>query len=63
MALNGNNIQQAFSELISDVYKTQNYSSNKKDNIKLKDKTINLENVEQKEEDSEEPLPKKGCLC
>ena len=62
-ALNGNNIQQAFSELISDVYKTQNYSSNKKDNIKLKDKTINLENVEQKEEESEEPLPTKGCLC
>ena len=62
-ALNGNNIEKAFSELISDVYKSQNFSSNKKDNIKLKDKTINLENVEQKEEEGEEPLPKKGCFC
>jgi small GTP-binding protein len=60
-ALNGNNIEKAFSELISDVYKSQNFSSNKKDNIKLNEKTINIENVEQKDEEKEEPLAKKGC--
>ena len=60
-ALNGNNIEKAFSELISDVYKSQNFSSNKKDNIKLNEKTINIENVEQKDEEKEEPLTKKGC--
>ena len=60
-ALNGDNIEKAFSELISDVYKSQNFSSNKKDNIKLNEKTINIENVEQKDEEKEEPLAKKGC--
>ena len=60
-ALNGDNIEKAFSELISDVYKSQNFSSNKKDNIKLNEKTINIEHVEQKDEEKEEPLAKKGC--
>ena len=65
-ALNGDNIEKAFNELISDMFRNHNSLFDKKDNIKL-DKAINLENIEEKEEgkeekeEKEEPIPKKGC--
>ena len=60
-ALNGDNINKAFKELITEIFKN-NYSliENKK-NIILDGKSLNLENVEEKEEEKEEPLPKKRC--
>lgn len=60
-ALNGNNIEKAFNELIRDVYKSIYSLGDNKDNIKLEDKAINLENIEAKEEEKEEPISKKGC--
>ena len=63
-ALNGNNIEKAFNELISDVFKNHYSLVDNKSNIKLNDKGISLENIdgkEEKEEEKEEPIPKKGC--
>ena len=63
-ALNGNNIEKAFNELISDVFKNHYSLMDNKSNIKLNDKGISLENIdgkEEKEEVKEEPIPKKGC--
>lgn len=60
-ALNGNNIEKAFNELIRDVYKSIYSLGDNKDNIKLEEKAINLENIEAKEEEKEEPISKKGC--
>ena len=59
-ALNGDNIEKAFSELISDIFKSNHSSSDKKDNIKL-EQAINLENIDDKDEEKEEPVKKKGC--
>ena len=68
-ALNGDNIEKAFNELISDMFRNHNSSFDKKDNIKL-NKAIKIENVEEKEEgkegkeekeEKEEPIPKKRC--
>ena len=60
-ALNGNNIEKAFNELISEVFKSHFSLVDNKSNINLKHKAINLENIEKKEEEKEEPIPKKGC--
>ena len=59
-ALNGDNIEKAFSELISDIFKSNHSSSDKKDSIKL-EQAINLENIDDKDEEKEEPVKKKGC--
>ena len=58
-ALNGNNIEKAFTELISDIFKNHHSLSDKKDNIKL-EQAINLENIDDKDEEKEESV-KKGC--
>ena len=60
-ALNGDNIEKAFNELISDMFKDHHNLFKKENNIKLNDKAIDLENVDEKDEAKEEPLPKKKC--
>ena len=60
-ALNGDNIEKAFNELIGNIYKTNHALFKKKDNIKSNENTINLDNKEKKEDDKEEPIAKKGC--
>ena len=60
-ALSGDNIEKAFNELISDVFKNSFSLGDNKRNINLNNKAINLENIESKEDEKEEPIPKKGC--
>ena len=58
-ALNGNNIEKAFSELITDVYKNHHELFEKQAKVELTDKAIDLENVDQNKENKEET--KKFC--
>ena len=60
-ALNGNNIEKAFNELITDIFRNNYSLEENKNNIKLDDKSLNIENIEEKEDEKEEPLPKKKC--
>ena len=58
-ALNGDNIEKAFSELITDVYKNHHELFEKQAKVELTDKAIDLENVDQNKENKEET--KKFC--
>ena len=58
-ALNGNNIEKAFSELITDVYKNHHELFEKQAKVELTDKAIDLENVDQNKENKVET--KKWC--
>ena len=57
-ALNGNNIDKAFNELITDVYKHHHEFFEKQTKIEITDKAIDLENTAQNKENKEE---KKLC--
>ena len=57
-ALNGNNIEKAFNELITDVYKNHHELFEKQAKVEITDKAIDLENVSQDKENKEE---KKFC--
>ena len=59
-ALNGNNIEKAFNELISDVYKNHHELFEKQAKVEITEKAIDLENVEDKKENQE---PKKRFCC
>ena len=56
-ALNGNNIEKAFNELITDVYKNHHELFEKQAKVEITDKAIDLENVEKNNENKE----KKFC--
>ena len=58
-ALNGDNIEKAFNELITDVYKNHHELFEKQAKVELTDKAIDLENVDQNKENKEEN--KKFC--
>ena len=58
-ALNGDNIEKAFSELITDVYKNHHELFEKQAKVELTDKAIDLENVDQNKENKVET--KKWC--
>ena len=57
-ALNGNNIEKAFNELITDVYKNHHELFEKQAKVEITDKAIDLENVSKNKENNEE---KKFC--
>ena len=57
-ALNGNNIEKAFNELITDVYKNHHELFEKQAKVEITDKAIDLENITQDKENKEE---KKFC--
>ena len=58
-ALNGNNIDKAFSELITDVYKNHHDLFEKQAKVVINDRAINLENADENDEKIEKE--KKGC--
>ena len=58
-ALNGNNIEKAFNELITDVYKNHHELFEKQAKVELTDKAIDLENVDANKENKVES--KKFC--
>ena len=58
-ALNGNNIDKAFSELITDVYKNHHDLFEKQSKVVINDRAINLENADENDEKIEKE--KKGC--
>ena len=58
-ALNGNNIDKAFSELITDVYKNHHDLFEKQAKVVITDRAINLENADENDEKIEKQ--KKGC--
>ena len=58
-ALNGDNIEKAFNELITDVYKNHHELFEKQAKVELTDKAIDLENVDQNKENKVET--KKWC--
>ena len=58
-ALNGNNIEKAFSELITDVYKNHHDLFEKQAKVVINDRAINLENADENDEKIEKE--KKGC--
>ena len=58
-ALNGNNIEKAFSELITDVYKNHHDLFEKQAKVVINDRAINLENADENNEKIEKE--KKGC--
>ena len=58
-ALNGNNIEKAFNELITDVYKNHHELFEKQAKVELTDKAIDLENVDQNKDNKAET--KKFC--
>ena len=59
-ALNGNNIEKAFNELISDVYKNHHELFEKQAKVEITEKAIDLDNVE---ENKENPENKKKFCC
>ena len=59
-ALNGNNIEKAFNELITDVYKNHHELFEKQAKVELTDKAIDLEHAEEKKE---KPENKKRFCC
>ena len=58
-ALNGNNIEKAFNELITDVYKNHHELFEKQAKVEINDKVIDLENVDENAENKE----KEKKLC
>ena len=52
-ALNGNNIEKAFNELITDVYKNHHDLFEKQAKVEINDKVIDLENVDENTENKE----------
>ena len=58
-ALNGNNIEKAFSELITDVYKNHHDLFAKEAKVVINDRAISLENADENDEKIEKE--KKGC--
>jgi small GTP-binding protein len=58
-ALNGNNIDNAFNELITDVYKNHHDLFEKQAKVVINDRAINLENADENDEKIEKE--KKGC--
>ena len=62
-ALNGNNIDAAFDELITDVFKKQNNMFKKDKNIKLNNDSIDLANIDEKDGGKEEQMKKKKGCC
>ena len=58
-ALNGDNIERAFNELITDVYKNHHDLFEKQAKVVINDKAINLENADENDEKMEKE--KKGC--
>ena len=58
-ALNGNNIDKAFNELITDVYKNHHDLFEKQAKVVINDRAINLENADENDEKIEKE--KKGC--
>ena len=60
-ALNGNNIEKAFNELITDVYKNHHEMFEKQAKVEISDKAIDLENV--KKEDSNDNKDHKKRIC
>ena len=59
-ALNGNNIEKAFNELISDVYKNHHELFEKQAKVEITEKAIDLEHTE---ENKENPENKKRFCC
>ena len=59
-ALNGNNIEKAFNELISDVYKNHHELFEKQAKVEITEKAIDLEHTE---ENKENPETKKRFCC
>lgn len=59
-ALNGNNIEKAFNELISDVYKNHHELFEKQAKVEITEKAINIEHAE---ENKENPENKKKFCC
>ena len=59
-ALNGNNIEKAFNELISDVYKNHHELFEKQAKVEITEKAIDLEHTE---ENKENPENKKKFCC
>ena len=59
-ALNGNNIEKAFNELISDVYKNHHELFEKQAKVEITEKAIDLDHVE---ENKENPENKKKFCC
>ena len=60
-ALNGNNIEKAFNELITDVYKNHHELFERQAKVEISDKAIDLENV--KSENKSESKESKKKLC
>ena len=58
-ALNGNNIDNAFNELITDVYKNHHDLFEKQAKVVINDRAINLENADENDEKIDKE--KKGC--
>ena len=58
-ALNRNNIEKAFNELITDIYKNHHNLFEKQAKFQLNNKAINLENIDENEEKTKNE--KKGC--
>ena len=59
-ALNGNNIEKAFNELISDVYKNHHELFEKQAKVEITEKAIDLEHTQ---ENKENPETKKRFCC
>ena len=59
-ALNGNNIEKAFNELISDVYKNHHELFEKQAKVEITEKAINLDHTEENKENQE---TKKRFCC
>ena len=60
-ALNGNNIENAFNQLISDVYKNHHTLFEKQAKVEITDKVVDLENS--KKDENNEEQKKKGWCC
>ncbi len=60
-ALNGNNIENAFNQLISDVYKNHHTLFEKQAKVEITDKVVDLENS--KKDENKEEQKKKGWCC
>ena len=58
-ALNGNNIEKAFNELITDVYKNHHDLFEKQAKVEITEKAIDIDNTEGTKEVEE----KKGGCC
>ena len=60
-ALNGNNIEKAFNELITDVYKNHHEMFEKQAKVEISDKAIDLENVKKEDKNDNKDHIKRFC--